>query len=179
LADLVFDGVRAGGAGFEALQIGEESFVNVFDQVVGGGGGVVVEGAVGFFGGGPGGQAVGGAYDVGVTLAEELGLECAFVLEIVEVFEEEYPGGLLGVVELGGAAGFLTEDVVDVLEGLFEHGGRGAPGGRLLAGWYGRARRVARGFVVVAAGVVWRTSRIEGNAATWQGTRHRGRPGAI
>jgi hypothetical protein len=33
------------------------------------------------------------------------------------------PRGLLGVVELGGAAGFLAEHVVDVLESLFEHGG--------------------------------------------------------
>jgi hypothetical protein len=28
---------------------------------------------------------------------------------------------LFGVVELGGAAGFFPEDVVDVAEGLFEH----------------------------------------------------------
>jgi hypothetical protein len=39
-----------------------------------------------------------------------------------EIFEKEEPGGLLGVVELGGAAGFLAENVVDVFEDLFEHG---------------------------------------------------------
>ena len=43
---------------------------------------------------------------------------CGFVglvlLQPVEVFQEEQPGGLLGVVELGGAAGFFPEDVVDV-----------------------------------------------------------------
>ena len=44
------------------------------------------------------------------------------LFEAVEVFEEEEPGGLLGVVEFGGAAGFFPEDVVDVFEGLFEHG---------------------------------------------------------
>ncbi len=43
------------------------------------------------------------------------------LLQPVEVFQEQQPGGLLGVVELGGAAGFFPEDVVDVLEGLFEH----------------------------------------------------------
>ena len=46
----------------------------------------------------------------------------AVLLERVEIFKEEEPGGLLGVVELGGAAGLLAGDVVDVLEGLFEHG---------------------------------------------------------
>ena len=45
------------------------------------------------------------------------------MFEAVEVFEEEEPGGLLGVVELGGAAGLFAEDVVDVFEGLFEHDG--------------------------------------------------------
>jgi hypothetical protein len=33
-----------------------------------------------------------------------------------------FPGGLLGVVQLGGAAGLFAENVVDVLEGLFKHG---------------------------------------------------------
>ena len=41
--------------------------------------------------------------------------------EVIAVFEEQEPGSLLGVVELGGAAGLFPEDVVDVLEGLFEH----------------------------------------------------------
>jgi hypothetical protein len=43
------------------------------------------------------------------------------VFQAFEVFEEEKPGGLLGVVELGGAASLLAEDVVNILEGLFEH----------------------------------------------------------
>ena len=38
--------------------------------------------------------------------------------------EEEKPRGLLRIIKLGGTAGFLPEDVVEVLEGLFEHGVR-------------------------------------------------------
>ena len=44
------------------------------------------------------------------------------MFEGVEVFQEEEPGGLLGVIEFAGAAGVFPEDVVDVFEGLFEHG---------------------------------------------------------
>jgi hypothetical protein len=43
------------------------------------------------------------------------------MLQIVQVLEEEGPGGLLGVVELGRAAGLFPEDVVDVFECLLEH----------------------------------------------------------
>lgn len=43
------------------------------------------------------------------------------MLQVVQVLEEEHPGGLLGVVQLGGAAGLFPEDIVDVLEGLLEH----------------------------------------------------------
>ena len=53
--------------------------------------------------------------------AASVALSC---FEAVEVFQEQQPGGLLGVVEFGGAAGFFAEDVVDVFEGLFKHGGK-------------------------------------------------------
>ena len=43
------------------------------------------------------------------------------VFEGVEVFQEQQPGCLFGVVELAGAADVFPEDVVDVLEGLFKH----------------------------------------------------------
>ncbi len=62
------------------MQIGEELF-DVFDQAVAGEGGVVVEGAVGFFGGGPGGPAVAGVDDAGVAFARKLGLDGAVVPE--------------------------------------------------------------------------------------------------
>ena len=42
--------------------------------------------------------------------------------ESVQIFEEQEPGVLLGVVELAGATGILPKDVVDVFEGLLEHG---------------------------------------------------------
>jgi hypothetical protein len=65
--------------------------------------------------------------DVLVLLALQLGLLLVGMLEIVEIFEEQNPGGLLGVVQLGGAAGLFPQDVVDVLEGLLEHGGDCSP----------------------------------------------------
>jgi hypothetical protein len=74
-----------------------------------------------FLGGGPGFPAVGFVEDVGVFFAVEGGFVGFVLFEAVEIFEEEEPGGLLGVVELGGAAGFFAEGVVDVAEGLFEH----------------------------------------------------------
>jgi hypothetical protein len=64
-----------------------------------------------------------GVEDVDILMACEAGFDGAVFFEVVKVFEEEEPGGLLGVVELGGAAGFFSEHVVDVSEGLFEHKG--------------------------------------------------------
>ena len=67
-----------------------------------------------------------------VFLALEFRFGGFVLLEAVEVFEEEEPGCLFGVIEFGGTAGFLPENVVDVLEGLFKHiycrGGCGAEG---------------------------------------------------
>ncbi len=56
-----------------------------------------------------------------VFLPVQRGLDRLVLLQAVEVFQEQEPGGLLGVVELGRAAGLFPEDVVDVLEGLFKH----------------------------------------------------------
>ena len=56
-------------------------------------------------------------YRVVVFQTEEQGE--LILVESIEVFEEEEPRGLLGVVELGGAVGFFPEDIVDILEGLF------------------------------------------------------------
>lgn len=49
LADLVFDGIRAGGALLEALQVGEEFGVDVKNEVVTGHGIIVVKLAVGVY----------------------------------------------------------------------------------------------------------------------------------
>jgi large subunit ribosomal protein L7/L12 len=58
-----------------------------------------------------------------VGAAVELGLHRPVGFERVEVFQEQKPRRLLGIIELAGAAGVLPEDVVDVFKGLFEHGG--------------------------------------------------------
>ena len=52
-ADLVFDGVRAGGLLLEAVQVGEELAVDEGDEIVAGLGGVVVDLPVLALGGGP------------------------------------------------------------------------------------------------------------------------------
>jgi hypothetical protein len=43
------------------------------------------------------------------------------VLQIVEIFQEQNPRALLGIIELRGAACLFPEDVFDVFECLFEH----------------------------------------------------------
>ncbi len=53
LADLVFDGVRAGGLELETLQVGEQLAIHKLPQVIAGLGLVVVEPAVFILGRGP------------------------------------------------------------------------------------------------------------------------------
>ena len=43
------------------------------------------------------------------------------MLEVVEIFQEQYPRSLLGIIELRRAARLLPEHVVDILERLLEH----------------------------------------------------------
>jgi hypothetical protein len=54
--------------------------------------------------------------------AVELDFSLLVLFEVVELLEEKQPRGLLGVVELSGAAGLLPQDVFNILECLFEHG---------------------------------------------------------
>ena len=121
LPNLVLDGVRAARLLLEAVQVGEELRVDEVAEVVAGQGLVVVELAVLVLGCGPALPSVGLVEDVAVFLAFERRLGALVLLEVVEVFQEQQPGGLLRVIELGGAPGFLPEDVIDILEGLFEH----------------------------------------------------------
>jgi hypothetical protein len=44
------------------------------------------------------------------------------LLQSVKILQEEKPRGLLGIVEFAGATGILPEDIVDIFEGLLEHG---------------------------------------------------------
>ncbi len=94
-------------------------------QVVAGHGGVVVEAAVLGLGRGPGVPAIGGFEDEDVPLAFQGRLGGLVLFQTVEVLEEQEPGGLFRVVQFGGAAGLFPEDIVDVLERLFKHGGSG------------------------------------------------------
>jgi len=121
-ADFVFDGVGAGGFLLEGVAVRKEFEADEVAEVVAGLGAVMVDFAVFGFRGRPGVPAAGLVEDEGVFLAFEGGFVGFVMFEGIEVFEEEEPGGLLGVIEFGGAAGFFAEDVVDVFEGLFEHG---------------------------------------------------------
>ncbi len=117
------------------MKIGKELATDEVAEVITGLGFVVVHGWIfrsanreigvpGGFGGGPFVPAVGLVEEESVLFAVEGGFIGFVLLERVEVFQEEEPGGLLGVVQLGGAAGLLAEDIVNVLEGLFKHGRR-------------------------------------------------------
>jgi hypothetical protein len=81
----------------------------------------VVQSAHGILRRGPALPAIGLGQDVAVAPTFQLGLGGAVSLQSVQVFQEQQPGQLLGVVQLPGTAGILVLDVVDVLEGLFEH----------------------------------------------------------
>ena len=120
-ADFVLDGVGAGGALPEAVQLGEELEVDEVAEIVADQALVVVELSGFGLGRGPGSPAVRLVEDGGVDLASQGGFGGFLLLQGVKVFQEEQPGGLLGVVEFGGAASLFTKDVIDVFEGLFEH----------------------------------------------------------
>ena len=119
--DLVFDGVRAAGLLLEAVQVGEELLIDEVSQVVAGHGFVVVKLAVFALGRSPTLPAVIFVEDEAVSLALQLGLVCLVLFQPIEILQEQQPGGLLDVVQLGGTASLFPEHVVDVLEGLFKH----------------------------------------------------------
>lgn len=120
-ADFVFDGVGAGGALPKAVQVGKECAVDKVHQVVAGERPVVVDLAVLVFGRGPAFPAICRVQNVAVGLAFKRGFGRLVPLQPVEVFEEQQPRGLLGVIQLGGAAALFPERVVDIFEGLFKH----------------------------------------------------------
>jgi len=95
----------------------------------------VIKLAILALGRGPCLPAVGLVEDVAVFLPVEGGFGGFVGFEAVEVFEEEQPGRLLGVIEFSGATGFLAEHVVDVSEGLLKHGGCKLLGNRSVVPW--------------------------------------------
>jgi len=120
-ADLVFDGEGRGGALLETVQVRKELGVDEVAQVVAGHRVVVVGLAGCGLWRGPTFPTVGRIEDEAVLLAFERSFGGLVLLHRVEVFEEEQPRALLGVVQFAGAARVLMQDVVDVFEGLFEH----------------------------------------------------------
>ena len=120
-ADFVLDGVRAAGLLLETLQVGKELAVYEGNQVISGLGGVVVDHPETILRRGPRFPAVGFVQDVGILFPFEGGYSRLVLFESVEIFQEEEPGGLLGVIKFAGATSIFPENVVDVLECLFKH----------------------------------------------------------
>ena len=75
------------------------------------------------------------------------------VFEPVEVLEEQQPGRLLGVVELGAAAGLLAQAIVDGAERLLKGAGRGAAGGRGAGSVRSTGAGGAAGGLAIAGGL--------------------------
>ena len=120
--DLELDGGGAGGARGEAVGIGEELPVHKINQVVASQRLVVVEPAGLVLRRRPGLPPIRFVEDVAELVPFERGFSGFVRLKAVEVFEEEQPGRLLGVIELGGASRFLAQHVIDVFKRLFKHG---------------------------------------------------------
>jgi len=99
----------------------------------------------------PAAPAVGLLQDGAVGAAFQGGHGSPVVFESVEVFEEQQPGGLLGVIELGAAAGLLAQAVVEGAERLIEGAGGGAAGGG-AAGAVGGAAAGGRAWGLAVAG---------------------------
>jgi hypothetical protein len=104
------------------VQVGKELRVHELAEVVSGHGLVVVEFAVLALGRSPAFPPIGLVKDVGIFPAFQRGLAAFVLLKIVEVFQEQEPGGLLRVVKLSSAASFFPKNVIDVFKGLLEHG---------------------------------------------------------
>ncbi len=121
-ADLVFDGVRAIGFLLEAVQVGKQLAVYEVAQIIAGRRFVMVRLAIVVLGRGPAFPAVRQVKNESVFPALQLGFHGLVLLQAVQKFQEQQPRGLLGVVQFAGATGLFPDDVVDIFEGLFEHG---------------------------------------------------------
>jgi len=121
LADLVFKGIWAAGLCRKAVQIRKELPVHKVTQVISRHRFVVVALAVLTPRRGPRTPAIGTVGNASVLPALQRGLAALVLLKVVEVFQEQQPGSLLGVVKLGRAAGFLPKDVINISKSLFGH----------------------------------------------------------
>ena len=59
--------------------------------------------------------------DVGVGLAQKLGFHLPLALQVVQIFQEQHPGGLFGVVRFRGASRLFPQNIVHSLKSLLEH----------------------------------------------------------
>ncbi len=119
-ADFVFDGVGAGGFLLEAVQIREQLAVDEIKQVGAGHCIVVIELAIRGARRGPYGPAIFFVEDKVVLLSIHLGDLRLVVLQRFQIFKEQQPRALLGVIQLAGATGILVQDVVDIFKRLLE-----------------------------------------------------------
>ena len=76
--------------------------------------------------------------ELGYVPLSQIGAQLLLV-QIIQIFQEQYPGGLLDVIEFGRATVLLTEGIVDVPEDLFKHDAPDFP-----VGW--NVSRSAAGF---------------------------------
>jgi hypothetical protein len=122
LADLVFNRVRTAGLLFDAVQVWEQLPVDEITQVVTSHRAVVVDLAVLALRCGPFIPAIAPVEDIAVFPAIQPRLGRLVLLQPVQVFQEQQPGGLLGVIQLGGTTGLFSEHIINIFERLFEHG---------------------------------------------------------
>ena len=61
-----------------------------------------------------------------IASARQFGLDRAVFFQIVQIFQKEQPGGLLGIIHLGAATRLAAQDVSDGIEGLLEHDAMGS-----------------------------------------------------
>jgi hypothetical protein len=59
--------------------------------------------------------------DERILLPLKLGFVGLILLQPIQVFQEQQPRGLLGVIQLGRTAGLFSKHVVDILERLLKH----------------------------------------------------------
>ena len=56
-----------------------------------------------------------------MLLALQRGFIRLVLFQRVQIFQEQEPGGLFGIVEFRGATGLFSEDIIDIFKGLFKH----------------------------------------------------------
>ncbi len=122
LPDLVLNGVRGSSPLAEAPEGGEEDTIDKVNQVIPGQGRIWISCPVSLFRGRPLRPAVLLLNDKTVFPSLQFARQGPFLLQVIQVFEKEEPGGLLGIVQLRGAAALFPEYIIDIFKGLFKHG---------------------------------------------------------